>query len=88
MQSVKVEIRGLAPLLQNRFPIEEETEEKAKGRDEKFDPKEDAEKALFRNDEGCYVPSAWIEAALRETDKEFKGKGKARLDCRWHPPIT
>jgi len=79
MQSVKVKIRGVAPLLQNRFPMEKEDEEKAKRRDQKFDPKEDAEKALYRNDEGCYVPSTWIEAALRETAKEFKGKGKASL---------
>jgi len=59
---VKVKIRGVAPLLQNRFPMEMEDEEKAKRRDEKFDPKEDAERALYRNDEGCYVPSTGIEA--------------------------
>ena len=59
--------------------MEEENEEKAKRRDEKFDPKEDAEKALYRNAKGCFVPSSWIEAALRDTAKEFKGKGKASL---------
>ncbi len=66
-------------MLQNRFPMERENEEKAKRRDQKFDPKEDAEKALYRNEQGCYVPSSWVGAALRETAKEFKGKGKASL---------
>jgi hypothetical protein len=79
MQSVKVKIRGIAPMLQNRYPMEAESEETAKRRDEKFDPKEDAEKALYRNKDGCFVPSSWIEAALRDTAKEFKGKGRASL---------
>src|ERR1017187_3113930 len=79
MQSVKVKIRGVAPLLHNRFPMEQGDEEKAKRRDQKFDSKEDAEKALYRNEDGCFVPSSWIEATLRETAKEFKGKGKASL---------
>ncbi len=79
MQSVEVKIHGVAPLLHNRFPMEQEDEEKAKRRDQKFDSKEDAEKAVYRNDQGCFVPSSWIEATLRETAKEFKGKGKASL---------
>lgn len=79
MQKVRVKIRGVAPMLQNRYPMEAESEEKAKRRDEKFDPKEDAEKALYRNKDGCFVPSSWIEAALRDTAKEFKGKGRSSL---------
>jgi hypothetical protein len=79
MQSVRVKIRGIAPMLQNRYPMEGESEEKARRRDEKFDPKEDAEKALYRNKDGCFVPSSWIEAALRDTAKEFKGKGRSSL---------
>lgn len=59
--------------------MEKETDEKAKRRNETFDPKADAEKALYRNEEGCFVPSSWIEATLRDTAKEFKGKGKASL---------
>lgn len=79
MEKAKVKIEGVAPLLMNRFAIDKETEEKAKRRDEKFDPKEDAEKALYRNDKGCYAPSTWIEACLRDTAKEFKGKGRGTL---------
>jgi hypothetical protein len=66
-------------MLQNRYPMEAESEAKAKRRDEKFDSKEDADKALYRNKDGCFVPSIWIEAVLRDTAKEFKGEGRSSL---------
>jgi hypothetical protein len=66
-------------MLQNRYPMEAESEETPKRRDKKFDPKEDAEKTLYRNKDDCFVPSSWIEAALRGTAKEFKGKGRSSL---------
>lgn len=78
MEKAKVKIKGIAPLLMNRFVMEKDDSE-AKRRDEKFIPEEDAEKALYRNDKGCYAPSTWIEASLRETAKEFKGKGRGSL---------
>jgi len=73
MALVKVSIIGSAPLLMNRFAMEKADEGKAKRRDEQYDVKTDAEKALYREDGiGCYVPSTWIEASLREAAKEFK----------------
>jgi len=79
MERVTVKIKGAAPLLMNRFAMEKNEQEGAKRRDQQFDPKEDAEKALYRNSHGCYAPSAWLEASLRETAKNFKGKGRASL---------
>jgi len=80
MQTVKVKIEGVAPLLMNKFGMEGSDETKAKRRDEQYNTKEDAEKALYRDEKiGCYAPSTWIEACLRDTAKEFKGKGKASL---------
>ena len=81
MQKVKVEIEGIAPLLMNRFVMENPDEEKgAKRRDKQYDIKEDTEKALYKDKKiGCYAPSAWIEACLRETAKQFKGKGRSSL---------
>jgi hypothetical protein len=80
MEKVKVKIAGVAPLLMNRFVMEQSDETKAKRRDEQYDPKDDAEKALYKDEKiGCYAPSTWIEACLRETAKEFKGKGKSSL---------
>jgi len=79
MNRVTVKIKGTAPLLMNRFVMEKNEQKEARRRDQQFDPKEDAEKALYRNSNGCYAPSAWLEASLRETAKNFKGKGRASL---------
>ena len=43
MASVKVKIVGVAPLLVNRFEMENPDDKKAKRRDEQYDPKTDAE---------------------------------------------
>jgi len=48
MISVKVKIVGVAPLLMNKFEMEKPEETKAKRRDEQYDPKTDAEKALYK----------------------------------------
>jgi hypothetical protein len=78
METVKVKIEGIAPLLMNRFAVVAPDDEKAKRRDEGFSVEKDAEKALYKDDGiGCYAPSSWIEASLREAAKEFKGKGRA-----------
>ena len=78
MQKAKVKIKGIAPLLMNRFAMEKPEDTKAKRRDEQYDVKEEAEKALYKDDKiGCYAPSVWIEASLREAGKEFKSaKGR------------
>lgn len=76
MGIAKVKIVGISPLLMNRFAMEKSDETKAKRRDEEYDITEDANKALYKEkDIGCYAPSTWNEAYLRDTAKEFKGKG-------------
>jgi len=75
MQSVRVKIRGDAPMLQNRYAMEAESEETAERRDEKFDPKEDAEKALYRNKDGCFDASSWIEATQQKAGDTAKVSG-------------
>jgi len=81
MQSVKAKIVGIAPLLMNKFEMVNPDEKKVKRRDEQYDPKTDAEKALYREEGiGCYAPSTWLEASLRETGKEFKAsRGRGTL---------
>ena len=81
METVRVKIRGIAPLLMNKFKMPDEGEpEAAARRDKQYDPVEDANSALYREEGiGCYAPSTWIEAALREAGKEFKGKGRGSL---------
>ena len=80
METVKVKIEGIAPLLMNRFAVTKPEEEKGKRRDESYSVEADAEKALYKDDKiGCYAPSSWVEASLREAAKEFKGKGRGTL---------
>lgn len=77
MKKVRVKIAGIVPLLMHKFNVEYNPE--AKRRDVQYDSKEDAEKALYKNEKGCYVPGEWISGCLKEIAKEFKGKGKASL---------
>jgi len=80
MEDVKVKVVGIAPLLMNKFKMEKPEETKAKRRDEQYSPEVDAENALYKEKGiGCYAPSTWLEACLRETAKEFKGRGKASM---------
>jgi hypothetical protein len=80
MEDVKVRIVGIAPLLMNKFKMEKPEDTKAKRRDEQYSPETDAENALYKEAKiGCYAPSTWVEACLRETAKEFKGRGRGSL---------
>jgi len=80
MEKIKVEIKGTAPLLMNRYEYNQDDSIKAERKDRKYDVTSDAQKALYFDAAlGCYAPSSWIEASLREAGKEFKGKGKGTL---------
>ncbi len=79
MDKVTVKIKGTAPLLMNKYVMDKNDEKQAKRRDEQIDPEEAAVKALYKNSKGCYAPSAWLDACLRETAKEFKGRGRTSL---------
>jgi len=81
MKTVEATIEGICPMLMHRYVMEDEAaEKKAVRKDRQFDPKEDAEKGMYKNASGeVYIPSSWIEATLRDTSKEFKGRGKASM---------
>ena len=70
---VKVTIEGIAPLLMHRYPIEEAGEIKRKG--EIPSHEEECERALYKNEEGCYFPSSWINAMLVQAGSKFR-KGR------------
>jgi len=76
MEKVSVRIKGIAPLLSNKFDIAED-DGKAGRKDKQYIPKEEADKLMYFDDEiGCYAPSTWIEASIREASKGFKqGRG-------------
>jgi len=80
METVQVKIEGIAPLLMNRFAVVKPEEQTAGRKDEIYSVEKDAEKALYKDDGlGCFAPSTWVEASLREAAKGFKGKGRGNL---------
>lgn len=77
MKMYEIEVTGVAPLLQNRFIIEEHSEGKSKRKVKVYDYKEDAEKAVYRTKEGkIYLPSEWFYAGLVKaaTKQIYEGK--------------
>jgi len=77
MKRVEVEITGVAPLLHNRFPTEEFGVEKSKATKKVYDPKEEAERKLYRDEKGIIVnPAEHIFQAMRKAATDFKFSGK------------
>jgi hypothetical protein len=71
MEKVKVVIEGVAPLLQHRFPIEENNKSKKKKKE--YIPQEDAEKSLYRDEKGViYEPATHIFGALIKAGIRFQ----------------
>jgi hypothetical protein len=80
METVAVTIIGVSPLLMNKYTIKEQNGTGKKWLEDEYSPVTDAEKALYKDDAGCYAPSTWLEATIREAAKTFKaGKGKGSM---------
>ena len=73
MKTIDVEIEGIAALLQHRYPIEEQGENKKAGKKKNYVPVEEAEKACFRDKETgeLFEPSEHIFGALTRTASGF-----------------
>lgn len=88
--SVKCRIRGIAPLLQPRFAVEDNPEDKVKRKQKVFSSKDDAEKSLYRDAKGkpaqpaIHIESAMIKAAGRfilEGKQSYRDVVKAGIFC-------
>lgn len=78
MKSIKVKLKSDGPLLMHALP--QEPQEKIRDTGKEFDPKEEAEKGLYRDKEGrIYFPSRWIKGCL---ESAAKGVRKGRVDLR------
>lgn len=76
MEKVKVKIKGIVPLLMNRYANEIKSQKKI----DVFDVDEEVKKACYYDKKiGYYAPSSWFEGAIREAAKSFKAKGKQTL---------
>jgi len=77
MKRVDVEIIGTAPLLQHRFATEEHGINVSKGKKKVYDPKEEAEKCLYKNVKGeIYEPSEHVYQAMVRAAVDFKFEKK------------
>jgi len=71
MQRIEVKIKGISPLLQGKFPLEQFLEERVVKK-KKANSLNDAEESVYKNGEGFYCPSTYLEGALRSAGKSFK----------------
>ena len=76
MSYVSVKIEGVTPLLQHRFPEEDFGTNATKAKKNVYDPDEECEKALYKNDDGIYQPAEHILSALIKAGTSFKYKGQ------------
>lgn len=77
MKQISVEIQGIAPLLQHRFPIEEHGVNTSKSKKKVYDPQEEAEKCLYKNPKGeIYQPAEHIFQSMVKAAVDFKFEKK------------
>lgn len=77
MKRIEVEITGVAPLLHNRFPTEEYGVETSRKKTKIYDPKEIADKKLYKDDKGNIVhPGEHIFQSMRKAATDFKFEKK------------
>jgi len=72
MEKIKVRIEGIVPLLQHRFPMEDNPEQKSIKRKKEYPAKEECEKALYADEKGkIYQPAEHILGALIKAGTNF-----------------
>lgn len=76
MKIIDVEITGIAPLLQNRFPMEEHGHNISKSKKKVYVPEEEAKKCLYQKDDVVFQPSEHIFQCLIRASVDFKFEGK------------
>lgn len=77
MKRINVEITGVAPLLQHRFATEEHGENVSRGKKKVYNPKEEAEKCLYKNPDGMiYQPAEHIFQSMIRAAVDFKFEKK------------
>lgn len=77
MKVVEVEISGISPLLQHRYPLEDsEQESKAKNKKQNED---DIEKSLYRLPDGTiYQPSTHFISSMKKAGAKFQISGQGK----------
>jgi hypothetical protein len=78
---IKVQVKGTVPLIMHRFSGGDDVDSqgtKKQSRGKKvYDPKEEAEKAAYRNSDGkLYAPCEWFKAAMVKEASNHIAKGR------------
>lgn len=76
MKQIDVEITGIAPLLQNRFPVEEHGHNISKATKKVYVPEDEAKKCLYIRDGKIYQPAEHIYQCMVRAATDFKFSGK------------
>lgn len=76
MFKAKVVVVGTAPLLQNRFAVEENPENKSKIKGKVYVDKDEAEKKLYLDGKKVCQPANHFEASMIKASTNFKFEGK------------
>ena len=75
MVKIDVKVKGIAPLLMNKF-VEEQSGESKRGK-KVYVPEEEAEKKTYRTDDGkLYLPSTHFKASMVKASSDFKMTGR------------
>jgi len=72
----KVKIQGITPYMQNKLHIEEVHDPKKKSKNKNYDPKKEAEKAIYRNKDGVFIPERHIKSAMIKSATDYTWKGQ------------
>ena len=72
----EVKIEGVAPLLHHRFPEEDFGESKVTRAKAKYNPDEEARKALYADNGQTYQPANHLERSMYAAAKGFKVAGR------------
>lgn len=76
MKTIDVEITGIAPLLQNRFPTEEHGHNISKATKKIYVPEDEARKCLYQRDGIIFQPAEHIYQSMIKASTDFKFSGK------------
>jgi len=77
MKTVKIRIEGIKPLLQHRFPLEDNPENKSRKKKKEYNAQEDAKKALYQDEKGkIYQPSTHILGTMIKAGTQFIYEGR------------
>ena len=76
VRTFKISIEGITPYFQNKLDIEAIHNPIKKSKNQRYDPKKEAEGAVYKNKKGVFVPERHIKSSLVKSAVDFRWKGQ------------